>query len=183
MSSGKKKSSWYDTQTNNAIADAGKPSALQQKIDAKALNWMNWEDSTAPKDITQAPGMDAQMDVYRMANQRAEADRIGGGALNLADTNSAYSDQVKTQNKMAVRDITGQGLHEGLQGLKNEALGLANQSTSADAARKSLSANLALQNQNNYYHRPKKKAWWETLLEVGQQGAQLATTAAMGAGM
>lgn len=175
MGSGKNKR--QETQLNNrvdaAITNVKTESPLEKRLNARAERFFNWEDGTGeyanvPKDITQAPGMDAYLDVYGNAERLANAQRQAGGALNLANPASgAYGDQIRSLQSQALYDQRAAGLNEGLQGIRGEAYGLADAGINRYMNRNNAVAGLEQQRLASFYSKPKQPSIWSSIIGAG----------------
>lgn len=170
LSPGKKKAKAYDARVGTAISNVGTVNPLQAQIDAKTKKFLDWEASTTPKDITEAPGIDAHLDIYGNARRLADEERFGSGGVRLGSTaDSAYSAQLDQQKDMEMYDDRAAGLSGALSGLKDEAYGHAGRSINADTNRKLALAQLTMQDRRDYYGRPKKQSIWDKILNIGAQ--------------
>ncbi len=159
--------SYYDNAANTAVANVATVSPVQQAIDKKAQTWLDWDAQTGPKDVTTAPGYSDELNIYGSADSLANQSQMGGGALNLADSNSGYADQLKQLGSFERFNNRAEGLSDAMKANRAQALGLAQQSISASDAKKLASAQAALQNQSSYYNRPQKQGFWSSLATAG----------------
>ena len=166
MSSGrdKRKEGYYQQQTQDAMSNYSADNPLQSAINKRAQARLDWGNSTAPKDVTTAPGFSDSLDIYGNAQNFANEQQHGGGAMRLADSNSGYSDQLKSLNSFNRFNERAEGLSDAFQQNRAEALGLAQNSISASDAKKLNTANLAMTQENNYYQRPQKQSFWTQML-------------------
>lgn len=176
---GKKKVEAQEATTTAAINNVSTVDPLDAKIRAKAQRFMDWEDSTQPKNILDAPGISDQMDIYGEAQGLADQEMMGSGAGQLANPSSgAYQDQVKQLSANQRYDTRAAGLSNALQGLKAEAYGAADSSINRDFERKMASAQLNQGQLSQYYNRYKvQNPWYQKLFNAGNQVGRTAASA------
>lgn len=165
------------TATTNAIAAVSAVNPFQAQVNAQIQKSLDWKNGTGefagkPRNIMDAPGFSDATDVYGTSRNATELDRKGGGALNLADPASgAYADQMKTQNNLDFSNNRAEGLSSAVANMQENNLRQLNQSIDRDAAQKNAVAGFTMQNQQNYYQRPKKESIWKTILKTAIGGA------------
>jgi hypothetical protein len=158
-------------QTQNAAITQRDP--LEVAYRAKQQKVLDWENSNG-KDIRNMPGMDEHIQIGQAALARANQDRQGMGAFNLADGGSSgYAAQLKEQKRNELGQQVGAGLEEARAGIHAEAAGsvlpFSQLSTSRNIAQANHSAGMFSQ-----WNQRQSKNWWDYLREGVQIGGQAA---------
>lgn len=179
MGSGKAKrtEAANDRSVNEAKAELKTVNPFEQRLNSRSMKFMDWQDGTGeyagkPRDITQAPGMSDTLDLYGGANQIANTERFGDGAVRLADpaAGSAYGTQMKQQKDMQLYDNRAAGVSNALGNLRAENTGQVSDLMNRDFARKNAVFGAESENRRDYYARPKKQNPWMTALKIGLGG-------------
>ncbi len=158
---------------NPAIQAANVPSLWETIATDRLKKFTDWENSTGPKDITAAPGMDAMLDIYGSADSLANQKRLGNPMHALSGGGSGnYAAQVEELGKQNRYDDRAQGLSHGLQSLKAEAYGLGSSAAELESNRKQNYASNMLNQQAEYYRRPKKTPLWQKIAGVALGGVR-----------
>lgn len=164
-----------DNKTVAAIDAVNVKNPLQQSVDAKAQKFFDWDNSTGPKDVTEAPGFGDLVDIYGNAEAAQGQRRVGNPQAAFGSTaNPNFSHQLEQQGAMDRYNVRASGLNQGLQGLKAQAYGLADQSINNDMQRRQTYASLLGQNSRDYYNRPQKPSLWQQIAGVAIGGLQAA---------
>ncbi|MBA4184968.1 MAG: hypothetical protein H0X49_13320 [Acidobacteria bacterium] len=163
-----------DTKVDTAIAEVKEKTPLEKAREARALDLTNLIDRTGsyagkPLDITDTKYMTPYLDIYGNADRQASVKKLGGGAMNLADTNSGYVSQLDKLQKDERYNTRASGLHDAWNGLKGEAAGLSGEQINADTIRRNSVAQMQFQNRSDF-HRQKAANPWMTALQIGIQG-------------
>lgn len=92
-------------QQNALLAEAAKPSALQQKLEAGNLKFLEQTDgSSGPMDITKVEGMSPYLGLYDNAKRGQDQERFGEGALTLAGEGSGGWGKLMKQQRQMQRE-------------------------------------------------------------------------------
>lgn len=163
-----------DQKVDTSIAEVKEKTPLEKAREARALDLTNLIDRTGeyagkPLDITDTKYMTPYLDIYGNADRQASVKKLGGGAMNLADTNSAYVSQLDKLQQDERYNTRASGLHDAWQGLKSEAAGLSGEQINADMIRRNSVMQAQFQNRSDF-HRQKAPNPWMTALNVGLQG-------------
>lgn len=161
---------------NPAIQQINVPTAFE-KIAADRLNKFNaWETQEGARDILDAPGMGDMLDIYGSAESLANQKRLSNPALALSGGGSGdYAKQLEKLDTQTRYNDRAAGLSRGLSSLKDEAYGLGGSAAQMETQRKQSYADALLQQEQQYYNRPKPKPLWERIagLAIGGAGALL----------
>jgi hypothetical protein len=180
---GKKKVNAQEAKATQAIAAVAAPDPLEQKIREKQQRVIDWDAyQGGDKNILNAPGIGDYMDIYGSANQAAEAEQMGGGAIRLADPSSnAYAAQVKELGKNQRYDARAQGISDAWGMLKGDAYGQANNLIDRELQKKLGVAGLEQRQLGLLYNRYKKQnPWYQKLWNAGLQAGTVGGRLAMG---
>ena len=118
--------------------EAAKPTPLQSAEDAANLNFINWENGlSGPIDVTKAPGMGADLDLYNRAASEQDEDRQGIGLLRMgAEGSPAGLVSLIRQNRAdRRRQAAGGALAEALRARSARAHGYVLPSTQVTQSR------------------------------------------------
>jgi hypothetical protein len=145
---------------------------FEKVAEARLKKYQDWEDAPGPHDIMQAPGMSDMLDIYGSAESLANKKKLGGNpAMALSEGGNAnYATQLDEFNKQNRYDERAAGLSSGLQSTRAEAYGLGGSAAELEMNRKNAYAQGMMQNEQNYYNRPKKQNPWLTALKIGVGG-------------
>jgi hypothetical protein len=184
MGSGKakKQEQQNDRYVRTAINDVKTINPLEQRLNSRSMKFFDWQDGTGeyagkPRSILDAPGISDTLDLYGGAEQLANTERFGDGAVRLADpaAGSAYGTQMKQQKDMQLYDNRAAGVSNALGVLKAENTGQVGDLMNRDFARKNAVLGAESENRRDYYARPVKKPLWETIAGLAIGGATAAS--------
>lgn len=169
---------------NPAIQQINTPSAFEKIAEDRLKKFQGWEDAPGPHDITAAPGIGDIMDIYGSAESLAAKKRLGNPQTALSGGGSGdYAAQLDSQDKQNRYDDRAAGLSHGLTALKNEAYGLGGSAAELESNRKRTYADLMLNQENQYYNRPKKPPLWQTIAGMALGGVSALGSAGGTAGI
>lgn len=120
--------------------EAAKPTPLQAAEDASNLDFINWESGkSGPVDVLSAPGLAADVDLYRAATAADEGDYGGQGLLSMGDAGSAaqpgLSSLIKQNRADRRKVVAGAGLADALRSRSARAHGYVLPSSSLTQSR------------------------------------------------
>jgi hypothetical protein len=174
MSRGKKSEPKPDhVQLTSAVNKVQEKTPLQLAMEARAQKFFDWENSTGPKDVTQAPGMDAMLDIYGSAERLANQKRFNPAQALAGPGAAGHAAQLAEQTRMNLYDERAKGLNQGLAQTRAEAYGLGDQAVSRELGQNQAYADLLMQKSRDYYNRPQKPSTWEKIagFAIGGLGA------------
>lgn len=146
---------------------------LEQAYRDRQKAFLDWEGSNG-KDVRNAPGMDAHIQIGQAALERAGRDRMGTGALQLGeDGGSGYAAKLKELKKNELGQEVGAGLETALAARTAEAHGsvmpLAQLTTSRNIGRANHSAQMF-----GMWNQRQSKNWWDYMRDAVGMGSQAA---------
>lgn len=174
-------------QQQQFITAANVPDPLEERLRARDMNWMDWEEGkSGPRDVMNAP-LGAGLDLYSNAARRQQGERFGIGALALgahgSDPNLAQL--LKQQSEDTRQQEAAGGLEQAVRmksaEVNRSALPLAEFAQNRRMGLASLASGNAANSTNAYLQfllRPKQPSFWKQLLAGGMQAA--ASKAQMG---
>lgn len=181
MASGGKKQPVAGGQDKDVVAAAQgikEKSQLQKMMEATAQRYFDWENSSGeyagkPKDVMQAPGMDANLDIYGTAERLAAEKRFTPALALSGGGTGGYAEQLEAQNKMGRYDTRAAGLSQGLANTRAQAYGLSDQAIGNEMQQKQGYASALGGYNSGFYNRPVQKPLWERIagLAIGGLGA------------
>ena len=188
MSSGRqqkendRQQAYWNQQSQAQFQEAQKKSPLQEALEKRSLEFLNW-DNSKDKNVTDAPGMNDYVQIGQAAMARAEQDRQGSGALALGgDGASGYAEKLKSLRKAEAGNAVGSGIENALNMRRAEAQGSALPLAQFDFQKNMALTNFAGNQNQSYLNRPRQTPFWQTLLLQGIRSGTSVATAGMGGG-
>lgn len=178
------------TQQQQYMATAAAPDPLAEALRKEDLDFLNFEQSKgADFDITKAPGMAANLDLFNRAKSKREGERMGIGVLQLGmnAANPELAARIGEQRQTEREQEAAGGLENAYNMRRAEVHGsvlpLVNQrqnQTMGLAGLSSNNANFATDAYTRFLTRPRRTPFWQQLLLSGAQGAGAAAGAGGG---
>lgn len=164
-------------QQQQFIQVASQPDPLEERLRARDMKWLDWEDQPV-RDVSQAP-LGPALDLYNRAANRQQGERMGIGALRMGlNASNPMLSQVLDEQSRERRQQEAAGDLEQAVRLKSaevnrSALPLAEFAQNRRMGLASLASGNAANSTNAYLQflmRPKKQSFWKQLL-LGGLGA------------
>lgn len=178
-------------QQTQFIQAANTPDPLEERLRARDMGWMDWEEGkNGPRDVMNAP-LGAGLDLYSNAARRQSGERFGIGALALGTHGSDpnLSQLLKQQSEDTRQQEAAGGLEQAVRmksaEVNRSALPLAEFAQSRRMGLASLASGNAQNSTNAYLQfltRPRQPSFWQTLLQSGLGAAGQVGAAYMGRG-
>lgn len=159
---------------NPAIQQINTPTAFETIANQRLKAFTDWENKPGARDILEAPGIGDMVDIYGSAESLANQKRLGNPQMALSSGGSRdYAKQLDSLDTQNRYDERAAGLSRGVASLKNEAYGLGGSAADLESQRKNQYANAMLEQQSEYYRRPKSVPLWQRIagLAIGGVGA------------
>lgn len=143
---------------------------LEAQWRQQQMDYLNWRNSPG-RDVRDAPGLSDYIQIGQAAQERAQRDRQGTGALQLGGAgNAGYTENLKSLRQNEAAQDFGTGLERALAMRHSEASGsvmpLAQLTTNRNVARANHSAGMF-----NTWSQRRSMNWWDYLRE----GTQIAS--------
>lgn len=174
-------------QAQQFIQTASAPDPLEERLRARDMSWMDWEEGrNGPRDVMNAP-LGAGLDLYSNAARRQSGERMGIGALRLGmnEGNPMLSQLLNQQSEDTRQQEAAGGLEQAVRmksaEVNRSALPLAEFAQGRRMGLASLASGNANNTTNSYLQflgRPRQRSFWQDLLLSGAQGAGQAGMAA-----
>lgn len=174
----RERQNYWDTQAAQANQAITQVDPLEQQWRDEQKRFLDWRDSSG-KDVRNAPGLDEYIQIGQAAQDRAQRERMGTGALQLGNAgNAGYTENLKTLRQNEAAQDFGTGLESAVAARTAEATGsvlpLAQLTTNRNIAKANNAAGMFGQ-----WNQRKSKNWWDYLIEGAQTFGPMIAGAAM----
>ena len=158
-------------QYQQALIEAQKPSELEQMQQRRSMDFIRAYDAPG-KDVTQLPGLSPYIQIGRAAQERAQRQRMGSGALNLTGVGSeGYAAKLREQYNQEQGQNFGSGLENAVAGRYAEATGSILPLAQLNQGRTMGILGSTQQREGSYLNAPRETPFWQTLTMGAVQGA------------
>lgn len=163
---------YWQNQSQQAVTNMQRVNPFEERLTQEGIDFLDWEaGKKGPRDITNAPGLSASLDIYNRAKQRGKEKRYGVGSIALSDgSSSGYAEKLREQQNMEMEENAAGDLANAYRIKSAEVRGSALPLASLDQSRRNAVAEVSSGNLRSYIGRPRQKPFWQSLLEGAAQG-------------
>lgn len=166
---------YWNQQAQQQNAQIATVNPLEQAYRARQQAVLDWENSPG-RDVRDMPGMSEHIQIGQAALARANQNRQGTGAFNLADPGSSgFATQLKELKNNELGQQVGAGLEEARAGVHGEATGSVMPLSQLDLSRRLGQANHSA-GMFSQWNQRQSRNWWDYLREGVQMGGQMMRT-------
>ena len=177
----RERQNYWDQQAQQQNAAITQVDPLEQAYRQRQQNVLNWENQPG-HDIRDMPGMSDAIQIGQAALARANQERQGRGAINLADpSQSGYAQQLHEQKQNELGQEVGAGLENARAQIHAEATGSVLPLSQMNFQRRQAQLGNSAQ-MFGMWNQRQSRNWWDYLKDTVTMVSQLGRAGAGAAG-